>query len=73
MIKNRNGTVFIKHLQAKAKQKTFDSNTSITNYVCLFCNKSLLVTNNIHEAKCSCGSQWIEKKKSKKVKVCEAV
>jgi len=70
MIRNRGGIVNIRQNLHINKHKTFE--TTITNYSCLFCSKSILIY-NIHEAKCACGSQWFEKKKGKKVKVCEAV
>ena len=70
MIRNRGGIVSVRKASQLDQQKTFE--TTVTNYQCLFCNQSILIS-NIHEAKCSCGSQWFEKKKGKKVKVCEAV
>lgn len=70
MIRSRTGTVKLNNFRPVLKEKTFEA--SITNYCCLFCQKSIMIA-NIHEAKCSCGSQWFEKKKGKKVKVCEAV
>ena len=70
MIRNRGGIVKAQQTIKLSSQKTFE--TTITNYACLFCNRNILI-HNIHEAKCACGSQWFEKKKGKKVKVCEAV
>lgn len=70
MIRNRGGIVSVRKASQLDQQKTFE--TTVTNYQCLFCYQSILIQ-NIHEAKCSCGSQWFEKKKGKKVKVCEAV
>lgn len=70
MIRNRGGIVNIRQSKQVEKQKTFE--TTVTNYSCLFCGRSILIY-NIHDAKCACASQWFEKKKGKKVKVCEAV
>lgn len=70
MIRSRNGTVSIKKRQGTSTIKSFDA--SLNNYKCLFCLKSIMLL-NIHDAKCSCGSQWFEKNPGKKPKVCEAV
>jgi hypothetical protein len=70
MIRNRGGIVNVQQTTKVNQEKTFE--TTVTNYACLFCNINIFIT-NIHEAKCACGSQWFEKKKGKKVKVCEAV
>ena len=70
MIRSRTGTVRLKLYENNETKKTFE--ISITNYKCLFCNKNILIS-NIHDAKCSCGSQWFEKKKSKQYKICKAV
>jgi DNA-directed RNA polymerase subunit RPC12/RpoP len=70
MIRSRNGTISIKQFKVSSKEKSFDA--SINNYKCLFCSSSMMIL-NIHDAKCSCGSQWWEKNKGKKPKVCEAV